>query len=150
MILKAQQPIPSGMMSQYFSMSLLMVFAGWAAENNIIGKLPGFVLGMACWLWIVYDTTAGEGAKQAATLKSAASKQAFNTLKMIVSIGWTIYPLGFMIAYIIPGPIIRPHREGPPYDALNIVYNLADLVNKGGFGMCVWSAAMADRDTMMG
>merc|ERR1719421_2102365 len=27
-ILKATQPVPSGMMSQYFSMSLLMVFAG--------------------------------------------------------------------------------------------------------------------------
>ena len=52
--------------------------------------------------------------------------------------------LGFAIAYIIPGNTIRPNGEGPPFDILNVIYNLADLVNKGAFGLCVWSAAAAD------
>jgi bacteriorhodopsin len=79
-------------------------------------------------------------------MKSEASRQAFNTVKLIVSIGWTIYPIGFAVAYVIPGPLIRPNHEGAPYDALNVIYNLADLVNKGGFGMAVWSAAKADTE----
>jgi hypothetical protein len=63
---------------------------------------------------------------------------------MIVSVGWIIYPLGFAIAYIIPGPTIRPNGEGPPFDPLNVLYNLADLINKGAFGMAVYSAAASD------
>merc|ERR1719310_1353776 len=134
-ILKAGGPVRSSMGTQLFLSSLGMVFAGWCAENNIIGKLPGFVLGMGTWCYIVYEVTAGECAGLAANKKSQAHKDAFKAVRQIVSIGWIIYPLGFAIAYIIPGPIIRPNHEGAPYNILNIVYNLADLVNKGAFGM---------------
>ena len=103
---------------------------------------------MACWCYIVYEVSAGEAASLAQGLKSDASKQAFSTVRQIVSIGWIIYPLGFAIAYIIPGPSIRPNREGPPFDILNVVYNLADLVNKGAFGLAVWSAAASDANDM--
>ncbi len=145
-ILKGAGPVRSGLGTQMFTMSLGMVFAGWAAENNIIGKLPGFVLGMAAWLYIVYDVTSGESAGLAAGMKSQAHRDAFNYVRLIVSIGWIIYPLGYAIAYIIPGPLIRPHHEGAPYDVLNIVYNLADLVNKGAFGLAVYSAASTDKE----
>ena len=40
--------------------------------------------------------------------------------------------------------MIRPNHEGPPFDPLNVIYNLADLVNKGGFGLAIWSAGAAD------
>lgn len=143
-ILKGAGEVRSGLGTQMFLTSLGMVFAGWAAENNIIGKLPGFVLGMAAWGYIVYDVSAGEAAGYAAQMKSEAHKDAFNYVKLIVAIGWTIYPIGFMVAYIIPGPLIRPDHEGAPYNALNIIYNLADLVNKGAFGLAVYSAAASD------
>ena len=87
----------------------------------------------------------------AAKLTSQASKDAFNYIRLIVAVGWTIYPLGFAIAYIIPGTLIRPHEEGPPYNPLNVLYNLADLVNKGAFGLAIWSAAVSDdRQPLMG
>jgi hypothetical protein len=31
-------------------------------------------------------------------------------------------------------------------DMLNIVYNLADFVNKIGFGVIIWAAAVADSE----
>ena len=37
--------------------------------------------------------------------------------------------------YLLPIPGVHSH------EILNVVYNLADLVNKGVFGLCVWSAA---------
>ena len=123
-----------------------MVFAGWMGENNVVGKVPGFILGMASWLYIVYEVSAGEASKLAEGLKAESSRKAFSYVRTIVSIGWIIYPLGYMIAYVIPGPIIRPHHEGPPYNILNIVYNFADLVNKGAFGLAIWSAAAADKE----
>jgi len=80
----------------------------------------------------------------AAKLPTAASKSAFNTLKVIFSIGWTIYPIGFAIAYLCffdqPAGVLSALAMG----ALNIIYNLADLVNKGAFGLAVWSAAASD------
>jgi hypothetical protein len=65
-------------------------------------------------------------------------------LKVIFSIGWTIYPIGFAIAYLCffdqPAGVLSALAMG----ALNIIYNLADLVNKGAFGLAVWSAAASD------
>merc|ERR1719387_2945296 len=111
-----------------------------------MAKTVGFLLGCMSWLYIVYETFAGEAAALSANLKTEASKQAFGYLRLIVSIGWTIYPIGFAIAYIIPGRTIRPNGEGPPYNAMNLIYNLADLVNKGAFGFAIWSAAVSDVD----
>jgi bacteriorhodopsin len=116
-----------------------------------MAKLVAFVLGMACWLYIVYETFSGEAAGYAAKLTSPASKQAFNTLRVIVSLGWTIYPIGFAIAYLCffdqPAGVLSAYQMA----ALNIIYNLADLVNKGAFGLAVWSAAISDKEnTLMG
>merc|ERR1711916_69343 len=101
---------------------------GWLSEIDIMQKVVGFVLGCACWLYICYEAVSGEAAMYANAMKTQASRDAFANLKIIFSLGWTIYPLGYAIAYIIPGPIIRPHHEGPPFNVLNVVYNLADLV----------------------
>ena len=34
--------------------------------------------------------------------------------------------------------------DEPNFDALNILYNIADVVNKTAFGMMVWYAATMD------
>merc|ERR1712196_441018 len=138
--------VPASCGLRMFGMSILMVACGWLAEIDILAKTVGFALGCCCWLYIVYETYSGEAAIHASAMTKQASRDAFNYVKLIVSIGWIIYPAGFAVAYIIPGPTIRPHHEGPPYNALNLLYNLADLVNKGAFGMAVWSAAVSDTD----
>jgi bacteriorhodopsin len=52
-----------------------------------------------------------------------------------VTIGWAIYPLGYAIGYF-----------GGGVDAgnLNLIYNLADFVNKIAFGMAIYVAAKSD------
>jgi len=151
-ILKSSgSPVPSSLGTKMFMMSILMVFSGWLAEIDIASKLTGFVVGMLCWLYIVYETFSGEAAAYAAKLTSDASKSAYSTLRLIVSVGWTIYPIGFAVAYIIPGLGFSPEnppgsQNGVPQAALNIIYNIADLVNKGAFGLCVWSAAVQDKE----
>jgi hypothetical protein len=32
-------------------------------------------------------------------------------------------------------------------EALNIIYNLADLVNKAAFGLAIWVAAVSDSES---
>ena len=56
----------------------------------------------------------------------------FSTMRFIVTVGWSIYPLGYFFGYLL----------GSVNDsALNLVYNLADLVNKIGFCLAIWQSA---------
>ena len=65
---------------------------------------------------------------------TAASQKAFNALRLIVTIGWAIYPIGYVVGY----------TGGGSAEGLNIIYNLADFVNKIAFGVVIWAAATAD------
>lgn len=138
--------VPASLGSKLFLTSIAMVFFGWLAEINVMAKLVGFVLGCGCWLYIVYSTFAGEASEYAKALTSNSSKQAFGTLRVIVSLGWTIYPIGFAIAYLCYFDQPAGVLSGTAMAALNVTYNLADLVNKGAFGLCCWSAAVNDRE----
>jgi len=146
-ILKASGPVNGALGARLFISSIMMVAFGWLGEINVMQKLVAFCLGMVCWLYIVFETFSGEAAGYAAKLTSPASKQAFNSLRAIVSVGWIIYPAGYAFTYFLS-------PEGGPsafqMGTLNMVYNLADLVNKGAFGLCVWSAAVSDKETLMG
>jgi len=115
-----------------------MLVGGYLGEIGAVSVLVGFVIGMAGWLYIVYEIFAGECSQVAASAGSKAAQSAFNTLRMIVSVGWIIYPLGYYLVYL--GPTFSYHSQS----VINIVYNLADVVNKGAFGLCIWAAAKQD------
>lgn len=141
--------VPASLGLELFTMSLVMVGAGWLAEIDLMAKMVGFVIGVSCWLYIVYSTFAGTASQYAKGLTSNASKQAFGTLRLIVSVGWTIYPIGFAIAYLCYFDQPAGDLSQLALGALNITYNLADLINKGAFGLCVWSAAASDKENTL-
>ena len=118
--------------------SVVMLVAGFIGETNIAngGLLwGGFVDGTAAWVYIIYEIFAGEASKINASQGTKASKTAFNALRWIVTVGWAIYPLGYLLGYagMLQG-------DG----TLNLVYNLADFVNKIAFGVVIWVAATSD------
>ena len=53
----------------------------------------------------------------------------------VVTVGWSIYPIGY---------IVGAGAAGDAASNLNLVYNLADFVNKIAFGVVIWAAATAD------
>merc|ERR1711862_254633 len=68
--------------------------------------------------------------------KLAAPREAvaasFKNMRMIVTAGWSICPLGYLFGYLL----------GSVDDAaLNLVYNLADFVNNIAFCLAIWSCA---------
>ena len=65
---------------------------------------------------------------------TASSQKAFNALRLIVTIGWAIYPIGYVLGY----------TGGGSAEGLNIIYNLADFVNKIAFGVVIWAAATSE------
>jgi len=140
-ILKAANPrIGGGLLGKLFGYSFVMLVGGWLGETGATSHIIGFVAGMAGWLAIVYEVFSGEAAGYATALTSAGSKQGYSTIRTIVTFGWTIYPLGYFVSYIAPRGITP--AEVDVY--LNVLYNIADLVNKGMFGCAVWAAAKAD------
>ena len=84
-------------------------------------------------LWIF----SGEAGKAAAKSGNKALVTAFGALRMIVTIGWVIYPLGYIFGYLTGTGVIDTN-------SLNIIYNLADFVNKIAFGLIIWSCAVAN------
>lgn len=61
-------------------------------------------------------------------------------MRWIVTIGWAIYPLGYFMGYFT--------GAGPESSAasLNIIYNLADVINKIAFGVIIWNVAVTETD----
>ncbi len=114
--------------------SLVMLVFGYFGETNILGMggLPGFIIGMGGWLYIIYEIFAGEAASLNNQSPSTSAHRAFNTLRLIVTIGWSIYPIGYFLGYLA-GEVDE--------NMLSIVYNLADFVNKIAFGLVIWAAA---------
>ena len=100
----------------------------------------GFVVGMVGWAYILYEIFLGEAGKVAAEKAPASVQSAFSTMRWIVTIGWAIYPLGYFMGYF-GGLGVEESAN-----ALNIIYNLADVLNKIAFGVIIWNVAVTESD----
>ena len=118
--------------------SIVMLVAGFFGESGAMDSTIDlsaeiwWVIGMAGWGYILYELWSGD-VKEASETGSPSVQYAFNAMRMIVTVGWAIYPIGYLMG---AGTI-----DGMGTDDMNILYNIADLVNKGAFGMMIWYAA---------
>ena len=110
--------------------SLVMLVFGFLGELGAMSYWPAFAIGMAGWLYIIYEIFMGEASQISAANGTAASQTAFNALRLIVTVGWAIYPIGYILGAADGGAA-----------GLNLIYNLADFVNKIAFGVVIWAAA---------
>merc|ERR1712187_350411 len=100
-------------------------------ESQAINGWIGFVLGMCGWGFILFEIFAGESAQASdSSGVSEAVKQSFNNMRIIVSLGWAIYPAGYVLGQI---------TTAASSEALNVTYNIADFVNKIAFVLACWS-----------
>lgn len=135
LILAAIAVVPTALFWKLLVASVVMLVGGYMGEAGFINVTVGFIIGMIGWLYIIYEIFAGEASKINASSGNVNSQMAFKTIRLIVTIGWAIYPIGYIMGYM---------TESANIDALNIVYNLADLVNKIAFGVAIWLAATRD------
>lgn len=138
LILSAVKPdLGSGMFYRLLVGTVVMLLFGYLGEALVINPWIGFVVGMCGWGFILFEIFCGEGASVASKADevSDAVRSAFGTMRFIVSIGWSIYPLGYFFGYL----------TGYVSDApLNLIYNLADFVNKIWFCLAIWGAAKTE------
>jgi len=113
--------------------TLVMVIGGYLGEAGYLSPMIGFVIGMIGWAVIIYEIFGGEASKAASA--TASVKSAFNAMRIIVLVGWAIYPLGYVFGLMMGSVDVN---------TLNGVYNIADFVNKILFGLIIWNAAVKD------
>ena len=135
LIVAAVTAVSAGIFWRLLIASIVMLVGGYLGETGLWAPSVGFAVGMIAWVYIIYEIFLGETAAANASSGNSASQSAFNTIKWIVTVGWAIYPVGYALGYF---------AGGVNNEALNIVYNLADLINKTAFGLAIWAAAKAD------
>ena len=135
LILAAIGKANSGMFWRLLIGSLVMLIGGYLGEAGYINEMLGFIIGIAGWIYILYEIFSGEAGKAAAKSGNKGLATAFSTMRMIVTVGWAIYPLGYIFGYL---------TGGIDANSLNVIYNLADFVNKIAFGLIIWSCAVAN------
>ena len=132
-VLAAVRKVSGGIFWRLLIGSTVMLVGGYLGEAGYINALLGFIIGMAGWFYILYEVFSGEAGKLAAKSGNKTLATAFSAMRMIVTIGWAIYPLGYVFGYL---------TGGVDANSLNVIYNAADFLNKIAFGLIIWAAAM--------
>ena len=133
-VLAAVNKSDSGIFWRLMIGTLVMLVGGYLGEAGYINATLGFIIGMAGWVYILYEVFSGEAGKAAAKSGNKSLVTAFGAMRMIVTVGWAIYPLGYVFGYL---------TGGVDANTLNVIYNLADFINKIAFGLVIWSAAVS-------
>jgi len=103
LILSAVNPrIGGGMFWRLLVGTVAMLAFGYAGEAGAMNAWLGFILGMAGWGFILFEIFFGEASKVAAAADKVNKnlKSSYDTMRLIVTVGWSIYPLGYFFGYL--------------------------------------------------
>jgi sensory rhodopsin len=142
----------SSFMWKLIAASVLMLVAGYigeafvpmnadgtAAEGATTHSVMWGVISTIGYLYILYSAWAGEAKQLASASSSPAVQKGIKALGWFVLVGWAIYPIGYMT---MPGGWLSGVVTNPAN--LNLFYNLADAINKIGFGLVVYGIAVSE------
>ena len=135
LVLSAVRKVSSTIFWKLFIGTLILVCGGYAGEAGYILPFLGFIIWMTGWIYILYEIFSGEAGKLVSKSTNKALVTAFETMRMIITIGWAVYPLGYVFGYL---------TGGLDSNTLNIIYNFADFINKIAFSLVIWVAATAN------
>ena len=137
LILKAAgKPTSAAMFWKLLVGTVMMLSFGYLGEIGALLAWPAFAGGMLGWFFILFEIFNGEAGGTASGCSPAVASS-FSTMRLIVTVGWSIYPLGYLFGYLL-GAVDQVF--------LNVIYNIADFVNKIAFVLACWSAAKSDSE----
>ena len=119
-----------------FTGALVMIGFGYAGEAGLMPGVPALVLGGVGWAMIIVATgtpwTSGLGVDNDKI--SPELIWSANALRWFILVGWVIYPIGYLFS---PEVDLLPGNQ----EAMAVAYNVADIINKIGFGVVAWMGA---------
>jgi hypothetical protein len=135
LILSAVRKVSLNIFWRILAGSLVMVVSGFLGELDYINSILGFVIAVAGWIYVLYEIYSGEAGKMVAKSGNKSLVTAYGAMRIIVTIGWAIYPLGYVFSYLTGSDSL----DG---NSLNVIYNLADFINKIAFGLIIYACAV--------
>lgn len=99
------------------------------------------VLSTFGYAYILYTTWFGEVKQLGDKSENPTVIKGINTLAWFVLVGWAIYPIGYMC---MPGGWLNIAFGWGP-ENIDLFYNIADAVNKIGFGLVIYNIAISDQ-----
>ena len=128
------------LLSKMIFYSVVMLVTGYFGEAVYpeSAQIWGLISGIA-YFAIVYEIWLGEASKLA---KEAGGNvlEAHKILCWFVLVGWAIYPLGYMLG--TEGWYTSMLGKGN----VDVAYNIADAINKIGFGLVIYSLAVKSQN----
>ena len=131
----ALSPPPVGVFWRLLVVAIVMILARYMGEVGFMNATLGFLIGIAGWLYILGEVFFGKLSEINTKSSNEIVQTGFFWLRLIVTVGWAVYPLCNFIASFAGGV-----DEGQ----LSIVYNLADFVNQITFGLVILTVALRD------
>lgn len=133
-----------GLMWRMIVYSLFMLVTGYLGETvfRSSSAIWGAISTLG-YVGVLYEVWFGSAKQLSKNSNDATLQKAFNTLAWFVLVGWAIYPIGYMAIEtdgLLSGVL--------SIEALDIIYNIGDAVNKIGFGLVIYSLA-ASKSTQM-
>ena len=117
--------------------SILMVFVRYLGEAGFMHATLAFLIGLVFWLYILGELFFGRMDEAVRGSLNEPVQRGYFWLRLIVTVGWAIYPLGNFITsfggYVDDG-------------SLSVAYNIADFLNRMAFGVAVLATAMLDSE----
>jgi bacteriorhodopsin len=144
LILSAITKVPGGVFWRLMLGTLVMLVGGYLGEAGYMAVMPAFIIGMVGWAYILYEVFLGQAGKINASEAPESVQSAFKLMRLIVTIGWAVYPVGYFFGYL------TGQDPATSANALNVIYNFADVLNKIAFGVIIWTAAVAETDRAAG
>ena len=118
----------AGLFWRLVVVSVLMVFVRYLGEAQYMHATLAFLIGLVFWLYILGELYFGRMDEVIRASTGDHLRRGYFWLRLIVTIGWAIYPLGnFLTAFA--GMV----DDG----SLSVTYNLADILNRMAFGVAV-------------
>jgi len=132
---RAVAHVPVGIFWRTLVAAIMMVLARYMGEANLMHPALGFLIALALWLYILGEAYFGAMSETMAASGSDTAHRGYFWLRLIMTIGWAVYPLCYFIATF--------SRNVGPADLI-VTYNLADLVNEIAFGLIILAVGMRE------
>ena len=127
-----------------FTGALIMIGFGYLGESGAIDGMLGLILGGVGWAMIIVATgTPWSSGKGVDNSKIAPELMwSTNALRWFICVGWVIYPIGYLF-----NPTAGV-SDAVSAELMAVLYNIADMINKIGFGVVAWMGAKKATEAM--
>jgi len=127
--------------------SVLMLVAGYIGEafnpegGSTSHSVTWGVISTIGYVYVLYTAWAGEVKQLADKSNNPNVQKGIRALAWFVLAGWAIYPIGYMC---MPGGWLNI-ALGWDSSNVDLFYNIADAINKIGFGLVVYGIAVSSK-----